>query len=130
MLPVRIITRSIACPFESAYDRAHRPEFFSEWAAGLASSLHREGDAWIAQTPTGAAEVRFSPRNDFGVLDHHVLLPDGQDIYIPLRMIANGEGTEVSLWLFRQPEMDDAMFERDTTMVEKDLDTLKALLEG
>ena len=129
MLPVRIITRSIACPYAQAYDRSHPPEFFAEWAAGLASSLHREGDRWIAETPAGRAEVRFTPRNDFGVMDHYVLLPDGQELYMPLRMIANGDGTEVSLWLFRQPAMDDAAFERDATMVEKDLDTLKALLE-
>ncbi|TZG27530.1 SRPBCC family protein [Sphingomonas montanisoli] len=130
MHDVRIITRSIACPFEDAYERAHPPEFFEQWAAGMASSLHRDGDRWVAATQAGQAEVRFSPRNDFGVLDHHVLLPGGQDIYIPLRMIANGDGTEVSLWLFRQPDMDDATFEDDATMVEKDLDTLKALLEG
>lgn len=130
MHAVRIITRSIACPYEQAYERAHPPEFFAEWAAGLSSSLSREGDRWMAETPAGRAEVRFSPRNEHGVMDHHVLLPGGQDIYIPLRMIANGKGTEVSLWLFRQPEMDDAAFERDAMAVEKDLDTLKALLEG
>ena len=129
MLDVRIITRSIACPFEQAYERAHAPTFFAEWAAGMSSSLHQEGDRWIAETPAGQAEVHFSPHNDFGVLDHHVMLPGGQDVYIPLRMIENGDGTEVSLWLFRQPEMDDAAFERDAGMVEKDLDTLKALLE-
>ncbi len=45
-------------------------------------------------------------------------------------MIQNGEGTQVELMLFRQPEMSDANWERDTRLVEADLRSLKKLLEG
>jgi hypothetical protein len=51
------------------------------------------------------------------VLDHWVTLPDGTEISIPLRVVANGDGAEVTLTLFRAPGMDDATFERDQGMV-------------
>ncbi len=44
-------------------------------------------------------------------------------------MVANGDGAEVTLTLFRVPGMDDATFARDQGLVAKDLATLKALLE-
>jgi hypothetical protein len=130
MLAARSIDIAIRAPLAQAYGFASQPENFPRWAAGLSSSLHRQGDDWIAETPEGRAIVLFSPPNDFGILDHHVRLPGKPDIHIPLRMIANGEGTLVVFTLFRQPDMDDAAFDRDADLVTKDLRALKALLEN
>ena len=55
--------------------------------------------------------MRFSGNNEFGVADHWVFLPDGTTVYVPLRAVANGDGTEVTLTLYRQPSMDDAKFQ-------------------
>lgn len=126
----RSIGVTIDCPFAIAYDFAHRPENFARWAAGLSSSLRRDGGTWHATTPLGEATVEFSPRNDYGVLDHRVHLPGKPVVHIPLRMIETGERTEVVFTLLRQPDMDDAASERDAGLVEKDLATLKSLLEN
>jgi len=130
MFEVRQITVSIARPADQVYAFAHRPENFPKWAAGLGSGLTRDGDRWVAHGPDGDVHVRFSPENPYGVLDHWVTLPDGTEISIPLRVVANDDGAEVTLTLFRVPGMDDATFERDQGMVAKDLVTLKALLEA
>src|SRR3712207_4520347 len=58
------------------YAFASVPENFPTWAAGLGTSLTRVNGAWIAQTPQGSIKVRFTARNDFGVLDHYVT-PNG-----------------------------------------------------
>jgi hypothetical protein len=129
MLEARTISIAIACPFDEAYDFAHRPENFPQWAAGLSTSLKQDGDRWVADTPEGEAEVRFSPRNEHGVLDHHVVLPGKPEIHIPLRMIANEAGTEAIFTLFRQPDMDDAAWDRDEAMVRADMERLKQRLE-
>ena len=50
------------------------------------------------------------------------------ELSMPLRVVANGDGAEVTLTLFRAPGMDDATFARDQGMVEKDLAKLKKLL--
>jgi len=63
-------------------------------------------------------------------MDHTVELPDGSEVYVPFRALANGAGTEVTLGLFRQPGMDDAAFERDAGLMRDDLVRLKALLES
>ncbi|TCS18132.1 SRPBCC family protein [Caulobacter sp. BK020] len=130
LFEARPITVSIARPADQVYDFACQPERFPRWAAGLGESLTRDGDRWIAHGPDGDVAVRFSPRNSHGVLDHWVTLPDGTEVSIPLRVVANGDGAEVTLTLFRLPGMDDARFARDQGMVAEDLATLKALLES
>lgn len=112
-MQTRNLSITIAVPLKHAYEQAHHPAFFKKWAAGMSST----------------ANVEFTPRNDFGVLDHRVHIEGKPEIYVPLRMIANGEGTEVVLTLFREPHMSDADFAKDQGLVEKDLAALKKLLE-
>jgi len=129
LFETRAMTVSIARSAAEVYDFAWRPDSFPKWAAGLGAGLTRDGDRWIAHGPDGDVAVRFSPRNTLGVLDHWVTPPDGTELSIPLRVVANGDGAEVTLTLFRPPGMDDATFERDQGMVAEDLARLKALLE-
>ena len=78
----------------------------------------------------GPAKVRFTERNAHGVLDHYVLLPDGTEIYVPMRVIANGTGSEVLFTLFRLPGMDDEKLAADAAWVLRDLHALRNLLEA
>jgi hypothetical protein len=130
LFETRPITVSIARPADQVYAFAHEPQSFPKWAAGLGAGQTRDGDRWVAHGPDGDVHVRFSPQNPYGVLDHWVTFPDGTKISIPLRVVANGDGAEVTLTLFRAPGMDDAAFERDQGMVAADLARLKALLES
>jgi hypothetical protein len=74
--------------------------------------------------------VRFTAPNPYGVLDHHVITPAGAEIYTPLRVIANGAGSEIIFTLFRQPGMSDEKFAADADWVRRDLGMLKRLLEA
>jgi hypothetical protein len=115
----------------AVYEFLHRPENFPLWASGLASGLRPapgSGD-WLAAGPEGEVRIRFSPRNDHGVADHWVFLPAGQVVFVPLRVIANGSGSEVTLTLFRLAEMTDEIFARDADWVRRDLARLKDVLE-
>ncbi|HEX9822667.1 MAG TPA: SRPBCC family protein [Methylomirabilota bacterium] len=126
----RTITVRIARPWRDVYDFASVPENFPRWASGLGRSLKKVGGGWIAHTAEGPVTVRFTERNDFGVLDHHVDLRPGVEIHVPMRVIANGTGSEVIFTLFRLPEMTAEDFARDAEWVERDLRALKALLES
>lgn len=130
MLPSRTISVFIARPWHTVYALAQRPETMAAWAAGLGEAFRNEGGRWIAETPGGPVEVRFTPPNDFGVLDHWVHLNDGQVVYVPLRVFANDGGAEVALTLFRQPGMADADFDRDAGLVARDLEALRRLAEA
>ena len=114
---------------DQVYAYAGDPENLPAWAAGLGSGISRAGEHWQVDTPQGRLTLRFTEPNPYGVLDHTVVLAGGAEVHVPMRVLANGEGSEVVLTLYRQPEMDDAAYARDIGMVERDLATLKSLLE-
>lgn len=124
------ISISIERDFHDVYEFAGRPRNFPRWATGLATTLEPEGDHWVASTPDGPIRVRFTPRNDFGVLDHYVTPGNGVEVYLPMRVVANGSGSEVIFTLFRTPGMTDEILARDIEWVMRDLGVLKTLLES
>lgn len=79
--------------------------------------------------PLGTVRGQFSPPNESGVIDHEVAMPDGMIVYNCLRVAPNGDGADVLFTLLRQPGMDDAAFEADARDVQRDLKTLRALME-
>src|SRR5256885_16888560 len=68
----RTMSVRIARAQREVYDFASVPENFPRWASGLARSLKKVNGEWIAGTPEGPVKVRFTERNAFGILDHHV----------------------------------------------------------
>jgi hypothetical protein len=131
MQEAKTISVSIDRPWQALYQQIWKPEIFPQWASGLSqSSLTRDGDGWTADGPEGKVRIRFSDYNAFGVMDHHVDVGRGPEIYIPLRVIANGAGAEVLLTLFRQPEMTDEKFLQDAEWVTRDLAALRAMVTG
>jgi hypothetical protein len=126
---VRYLSVSIEREPEAVYVFTSNPENLPQWAAGLGLGIKREGEHWEVKTQDGFVGLRFTPHNEYGVLDHTVVLPDGTEVYVPMRVMPNGKGSEVMLGLFRQPEMDDTTFVRDAGLMQNDLQALKALLE-
>ncbi|WP_157215937.1 polyketide cyclase [Flavisphingomonas formosensis] len=130
MLPARTFSVSIRREWRAVYERIWRPEYFARWASGLAQSELREADGyWLADGAEGPVRIRFTPHNDYGVMDHFIETDDGQAIHVPLRVVQNGDGAEVMLTLFRQPGMDEERFSADIKWVNRDLKALKALIE-
>ena len=81
------------------------------------------------ETPRGPMKVRFVGKNDLGVLDHYVNPTPEIEVYVPMRVLPNGSGSEVVFTLFRLPDMSDEKFAENIGMVERDLKTLKSVLE-
>ena len=115
---------------KDVYDFVSVPENFGLWASGLGKSLSKVNGDWIAETPEGTIKVRFTERNEFGILDHWVSTRPGLEIHVPMRVIPNGSGCELIFTLFRLPDMSDEKFATDAEWVMHDLVTLKNLLES
>ncbi|GAA1693091.1 polyketide cyclase [Fodinicola feengrottensis] len=115
--------------YDEVYDFLAVPGNFPQWATGLGEVTGREGDVWRVKTPEGAAKVRFSERNDYGVVDHDILLDDGTEIPVAMRAIGNGTGTEVLLTARRRGRPAEVLA-ADVEWVERDLATLKMFLES
>ena len=116
-------------PVGDVYAFVSDPANLPRWAPGLGSEVVQEDGRWFVETPEGRAQVTFAPPNEFGVLDHVVRTPTGETVSVPLRAIADGDGSEVVLTLRRAPWMTDADLERDTALVSADLALLKQVLE-
>jgi hypothetical protein len=58
-----------------------------------------------------------------------VTTPAGVEVYVPMRVLRNGSGSEVIFTLFRLPDMSDEQYAEDMQLVERDLKALKELLE-
>ncbi|NUR05595.1 MAG: SRPBCC family protein [Nocardioidaceae bacterium] len=119
----------VARPAHEVYAYVGEPAHLPEWAAGLSGSIEERDGRWFADSPMGEVEVRFASANPHGVLDHDVTLPDGTVVTNPMRVIPDGEGSEVVFTLRRRPGMTDAELDADAAAVRSDLATLKALLE-
>lgn len=127
---IRYLSVSIELEPAAVYAFTSNPENLPKWAAGLGQGVKRAGEHWEVITQQGTVGLHFTPHNEYGVLDHTVVLSDGLEVYVPMRVMPNGSGSEVMLGLFRQPEMDDAEFARDAGLMQNDLLALKTLLEG
>ncbi len=129
MLESRTLSVTIACPPRKTYEFVSNPENLPRWATAFCKSVRKSSDEWTVETPQGPVKIRFVERNDFGALDHYVNPAPGVEVYVPMRVVPNGSGSEVVLTLFRSPEMPDKQFAEDAGMVERDLKTLKSVLE-
>lgn len=129
LFEVRNISVSILCSPQDVYTFASNGENLPKWASGLGSVVRSDNGVWIANGPLGQVGVRFATRNDFGVLDHDVVLPTGAVVHNAMRVVANGSGSTVIFTLLRLSGVSETKFAEDAQWVEKDLTTLKGLLE-
>jgi hypothetical protein len=127
---VRHVSVSILRPPADVYAFAAEPLNLPRWASGLSGSIAGVNDEWVAESPMGRVTIRFVSPNDLGVLDHDVVLESGERFHNPMRVVANGDGSEVVFTLYRRPGMTDEEFAADARAVEDDLRTLKRLLEA
>ena len=129
MYQVLHISVSINRSPNEVYAFVSNPENLPKWATGLGGSIKNIHGEWIADAPMGQVKVKFADENQFGIVDHEVVFESGIKVYNPMRVIANGEGSEVFFTLIRQPEMSGEKFAQDAQWVEKDLGILKGFLE-
>jgi len=130
MMETRTVSVSIRESPQKVYEFAADPAKLPKWAPGFVKSIANRDGQWVAQTTMGEVTFAFAERNSFGVLDHGVTLPSGETFSNPMRIVANGQGSEVLFTLFRHAPMTEAEFDRDATVVLGDLEKLKAVIEA
>lgn len=124
------ITVYIAAPADRVYAFASREENLPRWVPSFFRAVTREGDEWVVDSPLGKAAFAFAGKNPFGVLDHRIRLASGEEFFNPMRVIANGQDSELIFTLFQSEGMSDQDFARDAETVRSDLDVLRRLMES
>lgn len=125
------ITIDVERPLAEVYEYLADPNNFPSWASGLGGSFEPLGGMdWATDAPAGRIVFRFAERNPHGILDHLVLREAGEPMPVPMRVVANGEGTQVIYTLFRHPGFPEQQLRSDAALVTSDLMGLKRLLES
>jgi hypothetical protein len=125
----RVVSEAIDADATDVYEFARTMENLPCWASGLATGVRRESGERFADSPMGRVRVRMVPRNEFGVLDHDVTLPDGSTVHNALRVTPAGDGSVLTFVVPRLPGTSDEAFGQDCAHVAGDLRALKQLLE-
>ena len=128
--PVKNISISINKPADEVFQFASNPENFPDWVAFIKSMTKKEENIWTAETDLGNIKIEFVPKNNFGIIDHLVTLPDGSIVNNPMRVITNGKGSELIFTLFWMPDRTEEEFNQDAKLVEGDLKKIKTILEN
>jgi hypothetical protein len=95
------------------------------WAPWIRRVTRTAERAWTLETDAGRMQVQFVEPNSLDVLDHHVTLDSGRTVFNAMRVIPNGDGSELVVTIFQQPGVSAAEFERDVQAVRDDLARLK-----
>lgn len=129
MMNSRTINISISSEPQVVYDFVSNLENLPRWAPETFPSIKEMNEEWVVETQQEKIKVVLAERNNFGILDHYVKLTSGVEIYIPMRVVKNADGSEVMLTVFQTPEMTDEVSTKDVGTVEKDLNHLKVSIE-
>ncbi|HEY2271425.1 MAG TPA: hypothetical protein VGH30_01520 [Jatrophihabitantaceae bacterium] len=130
MTETKHVNQRIARRAPDVYDYVVNPENIPAWAPGLGSAVEQIDGRWFVTTGMGLVELTFAPANHFGVLDHDVTLPSGEVVYNPMRVIANGDVSDIVFTLRRRSDVSEQDFEADAAAVAADLARLKDILES
>jgi hypothetical protein len=130
----RFVATTIRRDWREVYAYAADPRHLVAWASGLVEARVSEDPdrpgTWLADSPMGRVEVVFAPVNEYGVLDHTVRLPDGQEVLNPLRVVPLGDGAEVVFHVRRRDGMSEDDVRADADAVAHDLEALRRILES
>ncbi len=120
----------IEAPPSEVYAFASAPKNLPAWVPSFFRAIEFVDGEWLAQTPLGQVAVMFVATNSYGVLDHTVTLASGLKVTNPMRVIANGSGSEVLFTLMQHKNMSEAEFREDVSLVRRDLETLQRIMES
>ena len=129
MLKSSTLSISINRDPKIVYEFVCNPENLPIWASMAFRSIKRVNGDWIVETLQGPAKISIGKKNRFGVLDHFVKTSAGKERSVLMRVVQNGEGSEVIFTLFQTADMSDEMFVQDFKMVEQRSESPKSIME-
>lgn len=129
---------TIAVPIRRDYDACYAqlsdPWNYPRWSPIPDARFEPVDDSerkFRVDLPRGRRILRFSPQNDYGVLDYAVHSEEGaHETTAFLRLVPNGEGCVLVALYSKPDDVDDAQFDSDMEWVANDLKAIAAALEA
>ena len=130
LLKSKTLSVSINCNPKKVHEFASNPENLPKWAKAFCRSVRKSGNEWIVDSPQGPIKFRFVEKNDLGILDHYVSPSPDMEMFVPMRVISNGFGSEVIFTLFQPVDVPDGEYAVQIGWAEQDLNNLKRVMES
>lgn len=133
-LHTKTLTVTIDAPFEQVAKYLADPANAHEWATEFFAAPLRptSNGEWIASVPVMGGETRYRQDVDLehGLIDVFLAPTDGEfGPPLPVRLLRNGDGTDVLWTLARMPGTPDQAWSAGVESMQRELDHLKTLLE-
>ena len=125
-----VVHISILAPPKSVIAFLLDMENWETWAPWIHSVAPSSGGYWKLETEAGPMKIRFVEPNTLGVLDHEVTVASGMVVLNSMRVLPNGDGSELVMVVFQSPGVSAEQFDRDVKAVTADLARVKPAAEA
>jgi len=94
----------------------------------MSDAKQNDDDSWSFSTSRGYANLKFKHNKTFGILDH-LYVDDETSWEVPMRVVSNGDDSEVIITIVKPPGLTDEQFDERTKELEIAFGNLKKILE-
>lgn len=132
MLKSQTLSVQILRPRAQIYAYLAEPANLARWTTVKGGARVREAGplVWSFDGPRGKVLAHFTPVSEHFILDYRLVM-DGHVARVAyVRLLENGEGTELVHTSVQQPGIADALFDSEAEWMHSDLLVLKSLLDG
>ncbi len=130
--PTRSLTKSVTIdrPAKDVFAYLADARNWPQWSVVniFAVEATADPDWWQMTTTRGPGELRIRADATNGLVDHDFRDPQAAWT-VPARVVPNGRGAEFLITFFKPEALDDAEFDRQTSLIDTELATLKKVLE-
>ena len=124
------VSLSIRRPVDEVYAFLFDPANLVHWVFGGDQGLRQLSEReWAVETAVGPRVMRYSGRNEAGILDYWSTAEGTSPHLMPMRVFANGEGTELTQTFHQRPEHSIAQWQSTIEWCMADLYAMKSVLE-
>ncbi len=121
----------VARPCDEVYAFLADPLTFPTWASNLGDDFVQVGETdWRTTTRNGPTILRFSPPNAYGILDHAVFLAGDEPQTTPMRVVPNGEGSDILYTVVQRGGVPVSAIESEIEWLHSDFGALVSMLES
>ena len=128
------IVVAIQRDYDKAYALLADPRNYPRWSPvpdALFQPIDNDRRNWLVDLPRGRRVLRFTPLNDFGVLDYSVYLEDGTyETTSSVRLVPNEDGCVLVVSFFKRDELSDEEFESEVRWAENDFKAIASAIEA
>ncbi|MBZ5497209.1 MAG: SRPBCC family protein [Acidobacteriia bacterium] len=121
---------SINAPVSKVFTFVANLANWPQWAIANVVAVKPGSDEWWAlETCTGLGRLRIKPDEASGTLDYDISV-SGVKWTVAARVVADGAGSEFSVTYSQPPSLSKDAFDKQISLVDKELAKLKELMES